>query len=91
MGLGMGVMDVMDAMDAMDVYKRTWFAPPLCGKFTELSFRKRIPISSLLAGRGKQQQRAALRIGFGLTDRQLQDLFAGGTFDARLAGLLKSS
>jgi uncharacterized protein (DUF1501 family) len=30
-----------------------------------------------------------LRAGFDLNDRQLQDVFAGATFDARLAGLLR--
>ncbi|MCF8156359.1 MAG: DUF1501 domain-containing protein [Rhodoferax sp.] len=30
-----------------------------------------------------------LRGGFGLADRQLQDVFPGATFDARLAGLLR--
>ena len=32
-----------------------------------------------------------LRAGFDLNDRQLQDVFAGGAFDAQLAGLVKSA
>lgn len=31
-----------------------------------------------------------LRAGFGLNDRQLQDVFPGGTFDTRLNGLMKA-